>query len=402
MKILMIAPQPFFEPRGTPISVYQRVSGLSNLGHTIDLVVYHLGEDVKLPGVTIYRTPHLPLIKQIRVGPSWPKVPLDLLLFIRTLGLLLGNHYDVIHTHEEAGVFTVLLSWLFRTPHLYDMHSSLPRQLVNFNFGNHRPVIWFFKMLERMVLKSCDASITIGPDLEQIARSINPQVPMKMIENLPLPIKLSGPNSPAIQDIKHRHQLDGRTTIVYTGTFEKYQGVGMLIESAEIVSARHPEAVFLLAGGKPEQIDTMKKLAAERNLEDRVLFLGTLPVEEANLYLELADILISPRISGTSVPLKIYTYLKMGKAIVATDLPAHNLVLDDQHAVLTKATPPAFADGLLKLLENPDYRQYLGEQAQRLAEEKYNLQNYLNKLEDIYSVFQKSLPSTNRVSPLEN
>jgi hypothetical protein len=37
-----------------------------------------------------------------------------------------------------------------------------------------------------------------------------------------------------------------------------------------------------------------------------------------------------------------------------------------------------------------------------LAEEKYNLQNYLNKLEDIYSVFQKSLPSTNRVSPLEN
>jgi glycosyltransferase involved in cell wall biosynthesis len=92
----------------------------------------------------------------------------------------------------------------------------------------------------------------------------------------------------------------------------------------------------------------------------------------------------------------------MGKPIVATDLPAHNLVLDNQHAVLTDPVPQAFAQGLLQLLENPAYREHLGEQAQRLAEEKYNLQNYLCKLEEIYSVFQTSLPSANRVSPLEN
>ena len=38
MKILMVAPQPFFEPRGTPISVYQRLEALSALGHHIDLL----------------------------------------------------------------------------------------------------------------------------------------------------------------------------------------------------------------------------------------------------------------------------------------------------------------------------------------------------------------------------
>jgi glycosyltransferase involved in cell wall biosynthesis len=398
----MIAPQPFFEPRGTPISVYQRVAGLSNLGYEVDLVVYHLGDEVSLPGVTLYRTPNLPFIKQIRVGPSWAKIPLDVLLFFRSVGLLLKSHYDVIHTHEEAGIFCVPLSWLFRTPHLYDMHSSLPRQLVNFNFGNNRLVIWFFRMLERMVLNTCEAAITIGPDLEQHARTINSRLPIVMIENLPVPARLAELNSPEIQGIKQRLDLDGKTTIVYTGTFEKYQGVEMLIESAALVTARHPEAVFLLAGGKPEQIDTLRQLVVAHKLENRVIFLGTLPVDEANLYMELADILVSPRISGTSVPLKIYTYLKMGKPIVATDLPAHSLVLDDGHAVLTHATPQDFADGLIRLLENPGYRLYLGEQAQKLAEEKYNLQNYLKKLEDIYCVFQKSLSSAKQVSPLEN
>ncbi|HLE14954.1 MAG TPA: glycosyltransferase family 4 protein [Anaerolineales bacterium] len=402
MKILMIAPQPFFEPRGTPISVFQRVSGLSNLGHTIDLVVYHLGEDVELPRVTIHRTPNLPFIKQVRVGPSWPKLPLDALLFFRSIGLLLKNHYDVIHTHEEAGVFTVFLSWLFRTPHLYDMHSSLPRQLVNFNFGNHRPIVWLFKKMERLVLKTCTAAITIGPDLEQRVRSINPHLPMVMIENLPLPIKLAGPDSPEICNLKRDLKLDGQTTVVYAGTFEKYQGVELLIDSARLVTARHPETVFILAGGKPGQIREMKQLVSDRKIQEKVVFLGTLPVEEANLYLEMADILVSPRISGTSVPLKIYTYLKMGKPIVATNLPAHNLVLDDNLAVLTNANSQAFADGLLKLVEDPDYRQYLGEQAQRLADEKYNLPNYLKKLEEIYCVFQKSLPSSSRVSTLEN
>ena len=47
MKILMISPQPFFEPRGTPISVYQRLEALSALGHEIDLVTSR-------PVITLY------------------------------------------------------------------------------------------------------------------------------------------------------------------------------------------------------------------------------------------------------------------------------------------------------------------------------------------------------------
>ena len=50
MRILMIAPEPFFEPRGTPFSEFHRIRALTDLGHEVDLVTYPFGQDVAMPG----------------------------------------------------------------------------------------------------------------------------------------------------------------------------------------------------------------------------------------------------------------------------------------------------------------------------------------------------------------
>ena len=393
MKILMIAPQPFFEPRGTPISVYQRVSGLSKLGHSIDLVTYPIGQDVEFPRVSIYRTPRIPFIKELKVGPSWSKLPLDVLLFFKTISLLLRNNYDLIHSHEEAGIFAQPLAAIFRTRHLYDMHSSLPRQLVNFNFGNNRVFIAIFRWLERMVINHCDAMITIGPDLEEHARSINSHVPQQMIENLPLKMRLTEVEIEKARQLKQQLGLNGNLAIVYTGTFERYQGVGLLIESAAVIKEKHPNVRFLLVGGKPSQVEELKQLVNSLDLNEKVYFTGTVSVDEANLYMEMADILVSPRTAGTSVPLKIYTYLRMGKPIMATNLPAHSLVLNDETAVLVEPTREGFVEGLSRLIEDEGLRAHLSQQSLKLANEKYNTANYQAKLEKIYEAVQPTAPS---------
>ncbi|MEJ2239041.1 MAG: hypothetical protein P8X82_12145, partial [Gemmatimonadales bacterium] len=56
MHILMVAPQPFFRPRGTPFSVLHRIRALSRLGHTVDLVTYPFGETPEIPGLTLRRS----------------------------------------------------------------------------------------------------------------------------------------------------------------------------------------------------------------------------------------------------------------------------------------------------------------------------------------------------------
>ena len=74
MKILMIAPEPFFQPRGTPFSEYHRLRALTKLGHAIDLLTYPIGEDVEIEHVKIYRSLQMPFVSNVKIGPSWAKI----------------------------------------------------------------------------------------------------------------------------------------------------------------------------------------------------------------------------------------------------------------------------------------------------------------------------------------
>src|SRR5262245_2231281 len=134
----MLAPEPFFEPRGTPFSEFHRIKALTALGHHVDLVTYPIGRDVSLPNLRIVRSLRPPFVRSVPIGPSAVKVVLDLFMLPTILRVALAGRYDAIHSHEEMGLIGVWLSRLLRVPHLYDMHSSLPQQLSNFKFSGSR------------------------------------------------------------------------------------------------------------------------------------------------------------------------------------------------------------------------------------------------------------------------
>lgn len=384
MKILMIAPEPFFEPRGTPISVYQRLQALALLQHPLDLLTYHLGQDISIPGVTIHRGPRIPFIKKVKIGASWSKAFLDLLLFCRTVVFLLRNRYDVIHSHEEAAYWSVLLARLFHIRHVYDMHSCLPRQMADTPRWNFWPFLKLFEMLERWTICTCDAVITIGADLEERVLTINPKAKTVLIQNLAILSDEPGSALKSTNELQDRLRLDDRLPIVYTGTFEPYQGLDLLLKSARIVQDHCPEALFIMVGGDPQQVERWRNQSIAYGLEHAMLFTGAVPLAEAMAYLDVAEILVSPRTSGMSVPLKIYSYLHSGKPIVATNVTAHSQVLSAEIAVLVATTEQAFADGILMLARCPDTRKRLGLRAQQFARERFDPADYLKKLGQVY------------------
>ena len=71
MKALVIAPQPFFSPRGTPFSTYYRALVAAELGVEIDLLTYGQGQDVDIPRVRIIRIPNIIVIKFVGNIPLW-------------------------------------------------------------------------------------------------------------------------------------------------------------------------------------------------------------------------------------------------------------------------------------------------------------------------------------------
>jgi glycosyltransferase involved in cell wall biosynthesis len=378
VKILMIAPQPFFEPRGTPFSEYHRIRALLELGHTVDVVTYPFGKDVSLPGLRLFRCLRPPFVHDVRIGPSWAKVPLDLALAVTSLRRAASERYDAVHSHEEGSVIGVMLAGLLGLPHLYDMHSSLPQQLGNFAFTRSRLLTRALAWMERLVIRRSKVVIVICPQLEETVRGIDGDVPTVLIENAPG----SGDTPREGSGAQVRSALGlapDAPVVLYTGTFEAYQGLDLLFAAARVVAAARRDVRFVLAGGRPEQINRARDAARAQGVGDHVVFAGQRPAEEIPAFLDAADILVSPRSHGTNTPLKIYQYLRSGRPIVATRLLTHTQVLDDGVAFLTAATAEGFAEGILAALGDPVKARDVGAQAKRLAETKYSYEAYLNR-----------------------
>src|SRR5687768_11984645 len=376
VKILMIAPEPFFEPRGTPFSEYHRIRALLELGHTVDLVTYPFGRDVSMPGLRIFRCLRPPFVHEVRIGPSLAKIPLDFTLTLTAIRRAVSERYDVVHSHEEGSFIGIVLAAVLGVPHLYDMHSSLPQQLTNFAFSQSRVLRRVFEALERFVIRRSRVVIVICPHLEETVRAIDRVVPTVLIENSPgsgdTPVAGSGGR------IRQELGLSVDTPMVlYTGTFEAYQGLDLLFAAASHVLQRRAEVKFVLAGGRSDQIEAARTAASAAGLQHAVIFAGQRPAEEIPAFLDAADALVSPRSSGTNTPLKIYQYLRSGRPIVATRLLTHTQVLDDDVAFLTEATPEGFGAGILAAITDPVRARAVGARARHLAGTKYSYEAYL-------------------------
>jgi len=392
MKALVIAPQPFFSPRGTPFSAYYRTLVTAELGVAVDLLTYGEGQDVDIPGVRIIRIPRFAFLGGVRVGPSLLKLFLDLFIVLWTVGLLLRNHYDFVHAHEEAVFFCHFLKPIFRFKLVYDMHSSLPQQLTNFQFTTSKFLIGLFKKLEDACLHAADAVITICPDLSDY---VNRLVPDKdkhlLIENSIFdPVKTlsrssdsNGTSSVLYNQEKPPEPPQDKRLVVYAGTLEPYQGIDILISASKKVVTKNPDAFLLIVGGTKAQVRHYSRLAEKCGLGPYILFTGRVDQTLAKQYCRLASVLVSPRSDGTNTPLKIYEQLASGIPLVATNIYSHTQVLSNDVAFLVEPEPADMARGVLAALNSDGDSQRIVANARRLYEQKYSRPVYEKKMRQL-------------------
>jgi glycosyltransferase involved in cell wall biosynthesis len=155
--------------------------------------------------------------------------------------------------------------------------------------------------------------------------------------------------------------------VLYSGTFERYQGLPLLLDAVPAVRARHPRATFVLLGADGKAGQEMRREVAERGLDDAVRVLDRQPQERLPGFLAMADVLVSPRLYGGNTPLKSYDYLAAGRPIIATDIPAHRAVLTDRTALLVRPDAEALAEGIAGLLAEPARARELAEGAREYA-----------------------------------
>ncbi len=390
MRILMISPQPFFEPRGAPFCVYQHVKALSDLGYEVDLVTYPIGQNVDLPGLRIFRAPSLPFIRSVKAGPSGAKLLLDLLVFLTALWRLCISRYRYLHTHEEAAFLGILLAGIFGCKHLYYMHCDMSQLVATSGFVKSPFLLKVFSRAQTMMIRQADAIVTFYPELERTARQLVPSqqnihtiLPPAVDEGLP------DPHQDDVERLRKQLHIEHGPILLYTGTLEHYQGLDLLLQSVRPVCDVFPDAHYVIVGGKPEQVDQLRKQAEALGITERIRLVGQRPLEEMPCYMAMADVLLSPRSKGTHTPLKLYTYLRAGKPILATSILSHTQILTADVALLVPPTAEALAQGALKLLQDKQKRLELGLEARNVAEKQYSWPAFLQKNQEVYTTFHE-------------
>lgn len=395
MRILVVAPQPFYQERGTPIATRLLLEALQAAGHSVDVLTYHVGEDPKLPGVHVFRAPAVPFVRDVPIGFSLRKLLCDVALLWRLFTLTRRSRYDVLHAVEEA-VFLSLLVRAFAGRRstlgsdkldrlgcrvVYDMDSSLPEQLLG-KYAALRFVDGVLRRLERLAIAQSDLVLAVCNDLAIRARSYATGTPIDVVEDVSL---LGSGSAKSETENLRRGLLYGELLVLYVGNLEHYQGVDLMLDA--IAKLESPPMKFVAVGGNHEAVVAYRRRVAELGLGGQVAFIGARPLAQLGPLLEQADVLVSPRLQGQNTPMKLYSYLAAGKAVLATRIRSHTQVLSDEDALLVEPTPTAVARGLDVLLRSPLLRERLALAARRLATTRYSITQFRASVASAYRRF---------------
>jgi hypothetical protein len=173
-RVLFLAPQPFYQDRGTPIAVDLLLKVYSERGESLDVITYHEGRDVAYHNINIIRTPKLPFVCNIRPGFSWKKLVCDAFMFIQAIFLVATRKYQFIHAVEESVFIALFFKFLLGIPYLYDMDSSLSQQMVE-KYPKLAFISNFLGFCEGIAVKHAEVVIPVCDRLAQDIQQYRPQ-----------------------------------------------------------------------------------------------------------------------------------------------------------------------------------------------------------------------------------
>lgn len=376
-RVLLVAPQPLYEDRGTPIAIKQVLLALSQLGCEVDVLTYPVGADVSIPGVRWIRVGNPLRFRHVPVGFSWRKVFLDVLLARRFFQLIRSRRYDLVHAVEEAGFIAALKRRSSGIPLLYDMQSSIPQQLSKHRIFRSAVGQNVLRRFERWLLRTADLVVAS----QGLAAYVHNAMPGTAVEEWHYPAGTFSDSDTSRNCIREELGLsEGARTVVYSGTFEAYQGLAELVVAARKVVDARPETVFVAIGGDHHRAVELAEQARTVGLSDHFRIIERQPRERALAFIYAADVVVSPRAHGDNLPLKIMDYMSATKPIVATRIPAHTAVLDSTRAVLTGTNGSSLADGILSVLDDERKAEQLAIAARDYGEKHLGWNGFLDSI----------------------
>ncbi|GFO60915.1 glycoside hydrolase [Geomonas silvestris] len=389
IKVLVLAPTPFFADRGCHVRILEEARALIPLGVELRLVTYHIGRD--LPGFPIDRIPGIPWYGKLEAGPSWHKPYLDILLLFKAWRVARSLKPQLIHAHLHEGAFIgAFLKMLLRVPMVFDCQGSLTGEITDHGFVKKGSLLQkCFQMLERWINRSSDFIVTsAGPTVDLLVQDGVPAGKVQaLIDGVDTESFAPAPRA-EVAALKERLGLPARRPVVgYLGLLNSYQGVDLLLEAAALLKQQGANLHFLIMGF-PE--GGYREKAEAFGVSDRVTFTGRIPYDQAPLYLSLADVAVSPKISLTEANGKLFNYLACGLPSVVFDTPVNREILGETALYAKFGDVGELAYAIGRLAGDRELREELAREGREKAVKEHSWQARGKTLVGIYRKLLKA------------
>jgi len=383
--IAMVAACPFPANHGTPAAIREMSEELARRGHTVRVVTYPLTDNTPINGVAIDRVRQIGFNRVIKVGPNYQRLIFDFLLIFKLMRVVQRHQIDVIHAHNyEAALVAGIVGRLSGLPVIYNAINTMIGELPSFGFIRPQALaVGLAKLLDYATPRLADGVIADTAELHRFLLDLGvaPQR-VSTINSGVRPEMFAFGNA---SKVRRRFAFANQPLIIYTGTFDEFQGVDYLLAAFKLVHQHDPLAKLVLVGNtiNPTHRTKYTRMAEKLGVASHVT-MTSCALEELRDFLAAADIAVVPRAESAGIPTKLLNYMAAGKAIVSFEKSATILENGKTGRLVAPATAEALAEAIISLLADRDLASELGWNARSLALRCFDWSSIVEQIEGVY------------------
>ncbi len=366
MKILVFSP--FYPPHIGGLETHsdefnQHLSkrGVALSVFTPRLPVESLPQELRHSGVSVIRYPAFEPFHNYPMPKFW------IFDFWRDWNALSNKKYDIIISRTRFFFPSLIALWYSYRHDIPLLHIEHGSDFAQFN-GYIKTALGklYDKLFGRLVLKCADSIVANSQASARFVTKLSGRTDVAVIyrgANIET-IKRCLPD----QEIATKYQ--DKTIIAFIGRLIDGKGTHDLITALSLL--QRTDIVTFIIGGGPEET-RLKKMVAEYQLTNQIVFFGNLPFEKAISILKTAHIVVNPSYTE-GLPTSVTESALCQKAIIATDVGGTKEVIsgnEDGFLILPKH-PEIIAEKILFLINHPEQRALFSKNAFLNVEKKFD------------------------------
>jgi glycosyltransferase involved in cell wall biosynthesis len=291
--------------------------------------------------------------------------------------------FDIIHIHGYNVSISVIGCYYanrFKKPIVLTAHDVIIPPHQSFHIRLLKKL--FDRTFGRYVLQSSDRVIALTQDnVDQYTRL---GVDISKISVIPNGIRLEDYEKCELSnDTKVRYDESGENkTLIFVGRIAEFKGIQDIIEIMPEITREFSGARLLVVGTDDGYRQELEKMAANKGLDGKVIFVGEVPEDDLHQLYKLSDIFVFPS-KMEAFGIVLLESMASGTLCIAYSIPGIRKVIRDGENGVLVHNKTELLQSILYYLGNPEEKQKIETNALAYVR-KFDLKSVVDALEEVY------------------